>query len=335
MNTLLKKFIGSFVAALVIFAISAAVISGALSMGRDEKYIPPNTGTEKNELSGRSFNLLLILTDFAPEIFDDYDPSVVKSIFGTDYAGSGKPDGLEGYRRITAETMSIVRFDKERGELTYTHIPGNVLVGAKGIKTRIGNLISDYGVEFLVSKVHAITGIEIDSYFVFTPKSAAEAFNVMGEITYTIQSDMHYVDPTKGIDINIDSGSQKLDGKKTVDMFRYDGYGNMGVTRGTTICGYIKRFVNKLSTDFTYEEIRGIISVLLGTKNVTSNFTFEDSEETIRLLSGSADLNVVELPIVGGVQTIGGEKYFNLDEEKTLEVLKPYRKINTPDNIWK
>ena len=335
MNTLLKKFISSFFAALIIFGISAAVISGALSMGRDDGYIPPKTDEKKNELSGSSFNLLLIMTDFAPERFDDYDPTVVKNIFDVEYIGSGKKEGLSGYRRITAETMSIVRFDKERGELTYTHIPGSVLVSAKGVKTRIGNLISDHGVEFLVDKVHAITGIEIDSYFVFTPQSAAEAFDNVGDISYTIQSDMKYTDAEKGIDIYIKAGSQKLNGEKTVGMLRFDGYGNIGIKRGSTVCGYIKRFVNKLSGDFTYEELRGIIDLLLSREYVVSNFTFEDSEESIRLLSMSDGLEVVELSIVGNMQTIGGEKYFYLDEEKTLEALNPYRKINTPDNIWK
>lgn len=335
MNTLVKKFIASFVAALIIFGTSAAVISWALSMGRDDIYVPPETDGNEITLSGRSFNLLLIMTDFAPESFNDYDPTVVKSIFGIDYSGSMKPDGLMGYRKITAETMSIVRFDKERGELTYTHIPGNVLVSAKGVKTRIGSLISDYGTEFLVSKVHAITGIEIDSYFVFTPDSAATALDLIGDITYTIQRDMRYVDAEKGIDINIKAGTQKLDGEKTVGMLRFDGYGNIGVTRDATVCGYIKRFVNKLSTDFTYEEIRGIMDLLLGMNNTASNFTFEDSEESIRLLSESEGLEVTELPLVGNVQIINGEKYFYLDEEKTLDALKPYRKINTPDNIWK
>ena len=335
MNTLVKKFIASFVAALIIFGISAAAISWALSMGRDDIYVPPKTDGNEIALSGRSFNLLLIMTDFAPESFNDYDPTVVKSIFGIDYNGSKKPDGLAGYRKITAETMSIVRFDKERGELTYTHIPGNVLVSSKGVKTRIGNLISDYGTELLISKVHALTGIEIDSYFVFTPKSAEAAFNLIGDITYTIQRDMRYVDAEKGIDINIKAGSQRLDGEKTVGMLRFDGYGNIGITRDATVCGYIKRFVNKLSIDFTYDEIRGIIDLLLGMDSIVSNFTFEDSEESIRLLSVSDGLEVIELPLVGNVQVINGEKYFYLDEEKTLNALKPYRKINTPDNIWK
>ena len=335
MNTLLKKFISSFLAALFVFGISALVITWALSMGRDDGYVPPKTEEQKDELAGRSFNLLLIMTDFAPERFDDYDPSAVKNIFDVEYTGSGKPEGLSGYRRITAETMSILRFDKERGELTYTHIPGSVLVSAKGVKTRIGNLILDHGVEFLVSKVQAITGIEIDSYFVFTPQSAASAFDDVGDISYTIQSDMKYTDAEKGIDIDIKAGSQKLNGEKTVGMLRFDGYGNIGIKRGSIICGYIKRFVNKLSGDFTYEELRSIIDLLLSKEYVVSNFTFEDSEESIRLLSVSDGLDVVELSIVGSVQTIGGEKYFYLDEEKTLEVMMPYRKINAPNNIWK
>jgi anionic cell wall polymer biosynthesis LytR-Cps2A-Psr (LCP) family protein len=169
---LVRKFITAFVISLLVFAVSAAVIVGALAIGRD-KYSPPADRNEKTELSGESFNLLLIMTDYSPEKFDDYDPDAVKNIFGKDVSSKGDSNALDGYRRIYAEDMTLLRFDKERGQLTYTHIPGNTLVSVGGVKTCLEEIPAFYGTDYLVDKSHAILGVDIDTYVLLTPESAA------------------------------------------------------------------------------------------------------------------------------------------------------------------
>ncbi len=320
-----KKFIMAFVIALLIFAITATVISAALMIGRGDSYTPPDDGVGE-VIWGESFNVLLILTDYDPDKHGDYDPESVKMIFGESVSSSYVPEGLAGYRKIHAEGAALLRFDKERGELTYTHIPGNSLVSAKGVKMRLSDLLEE-GVDFFVSKVNALTGIDIDTYFVFNPKSAAAAIDLVGELGYTIPRDM--VKKTDEVDINIKAGSQMLDGKKTVDMLRYVCLENKNID---IVCGYMKRFVNKLTEDFTYEQISDIISSMLRIKNVNSNC--ETNENRLELLSEAAKLRITEISVIGSNQTVGGEKYFSLDEEKTLEKFKPYRKTNAPVDIW-
>ena len=315
------------------FAVSAAVIAGALSIGRD-KYTPPIDPTHENEISGESFNLLLIMTDYAPEKFSDYDPDAVKNIFGAEVASSGNPNALNGYRKIYAEDMVLLRFDKERRQITYTRIPGNTLVSVGGVKTCLENVPSDHGTEYLVDKVHALFGVEIDTYMLFTPENAAAALDLVGDITYTVQCDMSYQDAERGIDINIKAGSQKLDGDSAVAMLRFDNYKSFGTSRSETAIGYLKRFVNKIAKDFTYDELRAIIITALDERLVVSNFNSERSDESLKLLVFSDELEIVELSPVGQEQTVGSERYFWLDEKGTLEKFAPYRTINAPDNIW-
>lgn len=335
MKTLSGKFITAFLISLLVFVLSASVIGGALLIGRGEKYTPPSDGGGSKELSGSSFNVLLIMTDYAPEKFNDYDPESVKNIFGTDVAPAEVSSGLSPYRKIYAEDMALLRFDKERGDLTYTHIPGNTFVKAKGdVKMRLEEVAAVYGTEYLVSKVHAIVGVEIDSYILFTPQTAKKALDSVGEITYTVQCDMNYQDPERGLDINIKAGSQKLDGASAVNMLRFENYGQLGVTRSETACGYLKRFVNKLAGDFTYDEIGDIIDTSLSQSNVVSFSYIENREDAIKLLSCGDELDVKDISLVGQMQTVDGEKYFRLDEEATLEKFKPYRRINAPENIW-
>ena len=333
MSELIKKFIFAFVLSLIVFAISAAAIAGALSIGRDE-YVPSIDNDRKPRLDGESFNVLLIMTDYAPEKFSDYDPDAIKNIFGKEIASNGAPEALAGYRRIYAEDMVLLRFDKERRQLTYTHIPGNTLVSVSGVKTCLENIPADYGTATLVDKVHALFGVEIDRYILFTPESAANALDRIGEITYTVQCDMHYSDSERGIDINIKAGSQKLDGKKAVEMLRFDEYDVLGTSRCATAIGYLKRFVNKIANDFTEDEIRDIIISILNDENVVSGATADRIDESIKLFISSDGLEVIELSIVGKEQTVGGERYFWPDEEETLKEFSEYRRINSPDDIW-
>jgi anionic cell wall polymer biosynthesis LytR-Cps2A-Psr (LCP) family protein len=274
------------------------------------------------------------MTDYSPERFDDYDPDAVKNIFGKDVSSKGDSNALDGYRRIYAEDMTLLRFDKERGQLTYTHIPGNTLVSVGGVKTCLEEIPAFYGTEYLVDKIHAILGVEIDTYVLLTPESAAAALDRIGEITYTVGCDMIYKDDERGIDINIKAGSQKLDGKKTVDMLRFDGYKSIGASRTSTALGYLKRFVNKIKGDFTYDELRDIIIEALDGNDVVTDFTKENAGEAIWLLSCAADLEIVSLDLAGQEQTVGSDKYFWIDEAQTLKKFEPYRKINAPDDIW-
>ncbi len=324
MSPLIKKFITAFVIALLVFALSATVIGLALTIGREDEYKPPVT--EGGKLWGESFNVLLVLTDYTPDKYSDYDPESAKTIFGSTI-NSEAPDTLEGYRRINAEGMALIRFDKERRELTYTCIPGNTLVSVKGVKLRICDVLENDGVETLVAKVNAMTGIEIDSYIIFTPESAADALDKVGEIIYTVPRDMVMSDGD--VNINIEAGSQKLNGKKAVEMLRYISLEPIGTE---AVGGYIKRFVNKLSEDFTYDEISGIINSIIDMSEVAVGA--ELKLENIELISESSKLEVSELPLWGRWQTVGPDRYFIIDEEKTLERFEPYRKINTPVDIW-
>ena len=334
MNVLIKKFIIAFAISLLIFSMTAAVISIAVSMEDQKSHGLHDQPQEKDVLEGESFNLLLIMSDYVPEKFNDYDPDAVRKIFGTETSSEYISNGLLSYRKIHAESMTLLRFDKERREITFTHIPGNTFVSVKGVKMCLKDIPAQYGTQFLIDKVHALLGIEIDSYVLFTPKSAATALDLFGEITYTVQCDMKQRDAERGVDINIRSGSQKLNGATAVDMLRFNAYTVIGTSKSVTARGYLKRFVNKVVYDFTYEEIRDIINSALTQENIISNFSLEKSEGAIGLLMCSDELSVVDISLIGKEQTVDEEKYFLIDEIETLEAFKPYRKINTPENIW-
>ena len=321
---LIKKFIAAFMIAAVVFSLAALVISGGLSIGRDRDL---NADENVNAVAeGCSFNILLVMTDYVPDKFDDYDPRWVKNTLGLNVSAPTKaPESyLAGYRKVYAEDMVLVRFDKERAQITFTPISGSTLVSIKGIQLRLEEVAGEWGIDVLRDEIHAMTGLEIDSYAVFTPQSAAEALDKIGPVDYTVKCNMDYSVPERGIDIKLNAGSYRLDGKNAVDMLRFDKYDGLGVTRKDIAEGYVKKIIKKIENSFTYDEIRYII-------NSISDIAYTDfrpSERTyeIELMIRVAKLNVITLDLVGDWQELGGIMHFVPNETETLKFLMPYRR---------
>ena len=319
-----KKFIIAFVVSLFIFSLAALVIAFGLSIGRENDRV--NGGYTPSDISGKSFNILLIMSDYAPEKFNDYHPTWVKNVVGEDisFPSNAPSSALSGYRKVYTENMVIACFDKERGRVTLTPLSGGTLVNVKGLSIRLEELAGEWGLPILTEKVHALTGLEIDSYAVFTPSTAAAAFDLIGDVDYTIKCNMKYDIPERGIDIDLSAGTYRLDGKTTVDMLRFDGYEGLGVTRSEITLGYAKRLFNKLSKDLTSDELRDIINKTLSLAN--TDFDLSASNEEITLISEIGKLSLESAEVVGAWQTVGNVRYFVLDETKTLNKLSEYRK---------
>ena len=311
MNRINKKALLSFCFSLAVFSVAAFVIALALSLGRcsvsgEKARIPKN-------IRGESFNILLVMTDYRPETFDDYDPKSVENIFGIVSDGTGT-------RRVNAESILLVRFDSVYSELTLTPFSGKTLVSVKGQEKTLDSVASDFGTDLLVQKIHAMTGLEIDRYMVFTPDSAAKAFDLLGEVTYKNKYSKIWQDQALGIDINIEQGSQKFDGKKTADLVRYYSYPSDYTDKEDILLEFTKKFAKNLTDDFTYDELCGIMSSI-------SEMSYGKTELTgnqIELLHNSEKLDVKLLTLCGSLDEM---LRFIPDEAATLEAFKPYRKI--------
>ena len=311
MNKLNHKTMISFCFSLAVFSVAALVIALALSIGRCS--ISDRAVRTPKNIKGESFNLLLIMTDYQPELFSDYDPQSVKNIFGTALDGAGN-------RKINTRSMALVRFDSVYGELTLTPIPAKTVVSVKGQEKTLESVASDFGTELLVQKIRAMTGLEIDRYMIFTPDIAATALDSFGEITYKTSYDMVWKDETLGIDINIKAGNQSFDGKKTADLICYFGYPSSNTDKNEIFLEFSKKIIKNLTDDFTYDELCGIMSSI-------SEISYGRTELTggqLELLKNADKLDMKLLPLCGSFDEMLN---FIPDESATLEAFKPYRRI--------
>lgn len=320
---LIKKFLLALTASALLFTVTALAIAGALTFGRKS---PDPLSKETPRVPGKTINWLLVLTDYAPTVFRDYDPVSVKNVLGLDIPTPSASVGLEGYRQVHAADILWVRFDAETGELLLVSVPGDTLLTVKNVKMCAEDIPSVYGREFFLQRMRAFLGVELDAYAFFTPQSAAAFLDGFGEVTYTVKCDMIFSDPSRGIDICVKSGSQKLNGAQAVDMLRFDAYSGVGATRQETLEGYTKRLTKKIADDFTYEEF---CRLLRSAEGVLTDFHTEERTEELRLMFEAHRLSTRVLSLPGNEQAVGGKKYFVPEENKVLALLEKYRRLRS------
>ncbi len=310
MKLINRKAVFTFGVSLIAFSLAALIIAAVLSIGRggllgsDEKI--------KNGV-GECFNALLVMTDYSPEKFNDYNAQDVENVFKT-------VSNDTGTRKIRTESMMLARFDPRRSEITLTPISGNTVVSVKGKETMLDRVASEHGIDLLSEKVRAMTGLEIDRYIVFTPQSASLAFDLIGSFKYRVEDDLVLQDQDLGININIESGRQSLDGKKMVDIVRYYSYSSEHINKDEILLDFSKKIIEILTEDFTYDEICGIMSSISKTAYVSGALT----DGQLNLICNSEDFEVKLLSLKGSYDDT---LRFIPDEKATLEAFKPYRRI--------
>ena len=171
----LRNFGIAFVVALLIFGLSAYVAVGyveKLFKAEDKSYTADKTDSQQFDVnagqktkyaikSGRSFNIVVIGTDYDPVTYSDYNQSI----------NDGK---LHVTRKIQATAILFIRFDKEERALRITSIPAETAVTVDYVPMTLGQAYAYKGGEFIKDKVASYVGMAVDFLFEFTGRNFAE-----------------------------------------------------------------------------------------------------------------------------------------------------------------
>lgn len=250
----LKLFAISFVSAALVFGLVSYLI---ISNSFDKPDTPDDAGntnqtgetdfTLETDLNGGviipeslnpSVSFLFIGTDYQPDVFDDYDHSEYNET--TD--GFPKKD-----RAVCADSILLVKIDKEQKKFLFSSIPSNVLVNRPLNKT-LAEMYDDKGVDYIVESVYALTGIRVDYTAVIGMKDCIKALDKLGDITYNVPCNMNYVDESQNLEINITKGVQTLSAEQIVSMLRYNSFDNSIYTRESVMVEFAQSLFKKLTS---------------------------------------------------------------------------------------
>ncbi len=157
----------------------------------DSAVIP---GSEEEIPEGESFNFLVITTDYRPDLYNDYKPTLETMRNHNWY--STPPEDTMGslstdYRDNRASSIVLVRVDKERRQFIYTYFaPETQVYTTSGYHT-LSDVYELYGKEAVAEHIHAMTGLRVKYTALINGYNFDELIGVLGTVTAGLKKDIY------------------------------------------------------------------------------------------------------------------------------------------------
>ena len=139
-----------------------------------------------------------------------------------------------GYRTDSMMLVNINRADKT---IHLVSIPRDTLIFCEYSVPKINSAYGwagggENGMQELLLRVSEIIGFEPDGYAVVDLRVFEQLVDLMGGITFDVPVDMHYSDPTQGLNIDLQAGTQHLNGEQAMQVARFrSGYATADLGR--------------------------------------------------------------------------------------------------------
>lgn len=275
----------------------------------EDTTLPP-----EEEIIGESFTMLLIGTNYQPEIFDDYD-------YEERWEGPGFPDKRN--RKWGADMLIVLRVDKENRQFVFCPIPTNTRVLVDGSYIQLGDIISEKGVEFLCGKVSGLVGLKMDYYTLINVGSISDALDAIGEVTYYVPENMEHSDPELQLEISLKKGTTIIDGDRAEQLLRYNGYKNGELGRMNTHVEFIKAILAKYTNVTYYDKSVEFYDGV--SEHVEITFTRDDFLNSRDLIFAYPKFEAVTLSYPGNNKVYDGVTYFEPSLSIALDMFDKYK----------
>ena len=339
-----RNFVITFLIALLVFAPTAYFLSELLiecvgpgfgivapdnsSQPTDDPDVPSTDMRPSVSTNGSSFNMLIVGTEYQPNLLNDYKSDAFINYPLFENASSLDPNGSMSdytpYRTVNADVMLLVRADKTNQRFVFSYIPPEMLVICGGVEMTLNEAYTTLGIDYLTEKLTSITGFSIDYYTVIDMAGVKALINSVDGLTVTVPCDMKYSDPAQQLYIDLKSGVQKLSGDKCLDLIRYNGYEEgLAFNRATVTMSVFNSLAEKLATESVINKINDVYTIT--TKYATTSFGVTDLTEHTDLLTKYSDYKKVNISYPGSYSMHNGRKIFVPNVNKAILTYSEYR----------
>lgn len=158
--------------------------------------------------------------------------SKVLLVMGVDMPPKNSNDD---YHAVRTDTIMLVKIDTFRKKVNIVSIPrdSKVFLANNNGVNKINSAFAIGGADLAIATVEQTFGVDIDNYIVANIRGVREFVDALGGIDIFVEKPMQYRDRTAGLNINLHTGQQHLDGKQAEGFlrFRHDALGDIGRIR--------------------------------------------------------------------------------------------------------
>jgi LCP family protein required for cell wall assembly len=228
-----------------------------------------------------------------------------------------------------SDTMLLLRFNPETGQVVVLSIPRDTRTWVEGLGVTKLNNANVYGGPALAatSISDLLEGTPIDRYVRINVQGVEKLIDALGGVTLYVPQDMHYTDESQHLYIDLKQGEQHLDGAQALEFlrFRYDANGDIGrVQRQQT---FIRALIEQALSPGTVTRIPQILSVIQD--NVDTNLSVEELVALVGFAS-QTDRSDVQMLMLPGTFSTPGEyelSYWLPSEQRIQEVMSQYFEV--------
>ncbi len=350
----LKKFAIAFVvavlilvpAALILFSSLEDVLTGSFSKseneiseilnGDDEEKpggaVPVAADNTLSALDGDSFTVLVVMTDYRPDVYDDYEISPKEK----DAPGMF----LREARKTGAAKICLLRCSKETGRYVVVPVSPLTNVVTSAGNERLYSIYTDYGIDYFKAKIESITGLKIDRYAVINCTEIGSFVSALGAVWCPVPCEI-YTNGTEYISATAATAAKVKDpgvnytrllevcedyiGPSSMGLLLFKDYANGVEDELTVSAGYLKgvasnfaKFASESSTAYW-----GNVSSYMKETDIDGDFF-----SSHLALIGAYTSDIAKTVNVEGIfKEAGedGEPVFEVDIPHTVDALSLYR----------
>lgn len=223
------------------------------------------------------------------------------------------------YQKLRTTSLLLLRFDRERAEVTYTQLPDEAMMIMNGKYISLGDIYATYGRDVLCDAVHAVTGCLIDGYMILHPENFISLIDSLGGVVFNVPCEMDFGS------LFIKSGMQTLDGTTALRMLGFGLYLENGQSRENTAVEFTKAVVEKVTSITNYPNAQDLFETIVS--RVDTNYGIERLMENKDFIFRYSQLSVGIRDIVTVNTLINSKTVCVVDTQATLLRFEDMRRI--------
>ncbi len=241
-------------------------------------------------------------------------------ILGSDISYShGKADNGSPTR---SDTMMLAHIDPIKKQVNILSIPRDTrfLIPEKRYYDKI-NAAFAYGGERLARKTVAnLTGSPIHHFVALKVDGLVNIIDILGGIEINVEKNMHYVDHTAKLNINIKKGVQTLNGEQAHEYvrFRHDEIGDIGRVQRQQ--HFLDAVATKMLNPATIVKLPKLVDSVQ--KNIVTDMSNPEMLKVGNFLRTIKRSQIKMVMLPGHFGSIGGASYWLIDEDQKKDLIK-------------
>ena len=160
-----------------------------------EETSAPDAVTPEEPLpDGETFNLLLVTTDYRPDLYNDYAPdadAIQAAAAGLESAVPTLGILSVEFREVDATSIVLLRVDRERRQFVYTYFTPEMTVYTPSGYRTLSEITTVYGMNSLSEYINAMTGLKIHHTMLINGCDFDELASILGSVTVNLPRDIY------------------------------------------------------------------------------------------------------------------------------------------------